>query len=54
MIFGNVKWALDLAKYLIDDLFEIAAHLDRNLDGQSRESIASPDRASNTWLTLFV
>ena len=24
MILGNVRWALDLAKYLIDDLFELA------------------------------
>jgi len=28
MILGNVKWALDLAKYLIDDLFEMADNLE--------------------------
>jgi mediator of RNA polymerase II transcription subunit 16 len=31
MILGNVKWALDLAKYLIDDLFEIADNLENIL-----------------------
>ena len=28
MILGTVKWALDLAKYLIDDLFEMADNLE--------------------------
>lgn len=37
MLFGNVKWALDLAKYLLDDLLEIAANLDHVSDGQYRK-----------------
>lgn len=28
MMLGNVRWALDLAKYLIDDLFEMSDNLE--------------------------
>ncbi|WEW61636.1 Mediator of RNA polymerase II transcription subunit 16 [Emydomyces testavorans] len=38
MIFGNVKWALDLAKYLIDDLFEIASNFDAQSGDQSNKN----------------
>lgn len=33
MILGNIKWILDLAKYLVNDLFEIEDTIppDRNL-----------------------
>ena len=29
IILGNVRWALDLAKYLVDDLFELAENFNK-------------------------
>ncbi|KAF3483237.1 uncharacterized protein GIQ15_02561 [Arthroderma uncinatum] len=37
---GNVKWALDLAKYLVDDLFEISDNFGNQVNSQ--ESGTSP------------
>ncbi|PGH30262.1 hypothetical protein GX50_06980 [[Emmonsia] crescens] len=44
MILGNVKWILDLAKYLVDDLLEIADTLpaDRNSFSLSSKTYESP------------
>ncbi|KJF61295.1 RNA polymerase II Mediator complex subunit Sin4, variant 1 [Coccidioides immitis RS] len=41
MVLGNVRWALDLAKYLIDDLFEIASSFDKHSGDQSDKKLES-------------
>lgn len=50
IILGNVEWALDLAKYLVDDLFELAD----NIEKQPSESTSGPQPCMSRSSFYFI
>ncbi|OAL70354.1 hypothetical protein A7D00_5320 [Trichophyton violaceum] len=49
---GNVKWALDLAKYIVDDLFEISDNL--NSQSSSQDSGSSSGKLYESLSTILI
>ncbi|KAK2809449.1 hypothetical protein FQN49_008613, partial [Arthroderma sp. PD_2] len=50
---GNVKWALDLAKYLVDDLFEISDNFSSHMNNQESGTSSGKQCESLSILLLI-
>lgn len=51
MVHGNVKWALDLILYVLDDLFQLFQEFEPVLDDQ--EAFAQKGKEKFTWPCPF-